>query len=250
MKVKEYKGFKHFGERDPKRPIKYLIVHSFALPVKKMISVCNELGVGPHYIIDIKGNVMRLVSEDKVAWHAGKSYWYGEESLNGASIGIELQNMTLGQTKYPDVQINAFIKLAKDIMKRHHIRPENVMGHSDVAPMRKVDPGMAFPWKDVATKGIGVWGNEVNTGLTRAKTATLLKKIGYDITDEKAALLAFMRHFMPERVKKDKQILKMEENLPKKISRIPAPDKDVLVRLNSISKVYKQKRKDNKIKRK
>ena len=75
MKIKQYEGFKHFADRDPKRPIEYLVVHSFALSVPKMIEVCNQNGVGPHYIIDMKGNIIQLVSEDKTAWHAGKSLW-------------------------------------------------------------------------------------------------------------------------------------------------------------------------------
>ena len=241
MQIEQYKGFKHFADRDPKRQIKYLVVHSFALPVKKMLEVCDKLGVGPHYIIDRKGRILQLVSEDKTAWHAGKSFWGGEESLNAASVGIELQNMTLGQTKYPQIQMDAFEWLAKQIMKRHNILPQNVVGHSDVAPTRKVDPGVDFPWAEMAKRRIGIWpdGKKV---VSRKKAGTLLREIGYDTTDEKAALLAFMRHFMPGRVLADKEILRMEENLPGRIAAIPAPDKDVMTMLNQAACAYSQAR--------
>ena len=240
MQIEQYKGFKHFAGRDPKRPVKYLVIHSFALPVKKMIETCDKLGVGPHYIIDKKGHIIQLVPEDKTAWHAGKSFWAGEESLNGASVGIELQNMALGQKKYPKAQIDSLIWLARQIMKRHKILPQNVVGHSDVAPTRKVDPGIAFPWPEMAKQRIGIWPDKKPV-MSRKKTSTLLREIGYDVTDEKAALLAFLRHFMPERIPVDKEILKMEENLPTYIANASV-DKEVIAILNQTAFLYKKTR--------
>lgn len=238
MKITKYKDFKHFADRDPKRPVKYLVVHSFGLPVKEMIKVCNKLGVGPHYIIDRRGNIIQLVPENKTAWHAGKSFWHGEESLNGASVGIEMQNMTLGQTKYPEAQMKAFVWLAKNIMKRHNILPQNVVGHSDVAPARKADPGICFPWAEMAKYGIGIWPQEGIKAVSRAKIGTLLKRIGYDTTDEKAAIYAFMRRFMPKLVPVDKDIMHIEENLPKFISKINNPDKKMRQTLIAVASVY------------
>ena len=238
MKIIKYKGFKHFADRDPKRPIKYLVVHSFALTIRDMIKVCNELGVGPHYIIGEKGNIIQLVPENKTAWHAGKSFWRGEESLNGASVGIELQNRTLGQTKYPDAQMKAFVALAKSIMKRHKILPQNVVGHSDVAPTRKADPGIRFPWAEVAKYGIGVWPKEGAKVASRAQVGTLLKRIGYDTTDEKAALYSFMRRFMPDMVSVDKDIKHIEENLPGYIAKVTPADKKVYQRLCIVAGAY------------
>ena len=238
MRIEKYKGFKHFADRDPKRSIAYLVVHSFALSVPKMIETCNKLGVGPHYIIDTKGHVIQLVSEDKTAWHAGKSFWGGVESLNAASVGIELQNMTLGQKTYPAPQIKAFKTLAKSIMKRYHILPQNVVGHSDIAPTRKADPGICFPWAVLAKEGIGLYPNENLKSASRAKIATLLKRIGYDTTDEKAALYAFMRHFMPELVAIDKDIMHIEENLPSKIKKVSVKNKDILERLKQVAEIY------------
>ena len=241
MRIKKYKDFKQFAERDPKRPVKYLVIHSFALSIKKMIESCNTFGVSPHYLIDVKGNVSQLVDEDKTAWHAGKSFWGGEESLNAASVGIELQNKTLGQTTYPEVQIKALVTLAKDIMKRHHISPENVVGHSDVAPTRKTDPGKSFPWEKMAKYGIGLWAVDT-TGSSRQKVGTLLRTIGYDTTDEKAALFAFLRHFMPERVPEDKEISRLEENLSAHVANMPCADREVKAFLGRVACAYKQAR--------
>ena len=238
MKIVKYKGFEHFADRDPKRVVKYLVIHSFALSVSKMIQTCKRLGVGPHYIIDRKGNVIQLVSENKTAWHAGKSFWRGEESLNAASVGIELQSPTLGQSEYPDVQIKALIALAKKIMKKHKILPQNVVGHSDVAPTRKADPGICFPWAKVADCGVGVWPKDGIKFVSRANNATLLKRIGYDVTDEKAALYAFMRHFMPNRVGVDKDIAHIEENLPGYIKAQKKPDDDVRQCLCRVAGAY------------
>ncbi len=242
MKIEKYKGFTHFADRDPKRPVQYLVVHSFALSVPKMIKTCERLGVGPHYIIDTKGKITQLVSEDKTAWHAGKSCWGGVESLNAASVGIELQNMSLGQTEYPEAQIKSFVALAKEIMKRHHILPENVVGHSDVAPTRKADPGICFPWYEVAKEGIGLCPDNAKVA-SRAKVSTLLKRIGYDTTDEKSALYAFMRHFMPKLVPVDTDIMHIEENLHDFVAKAPVVDSIVYQCLSNVASVYDRRKK-------
>ncbi len=241
MQITKYKGFKHFADRDPKRQIKYLVVHSFALSIRDMIKTCNKLGVGPHYIIDTKGHIIQLVPENKTAWHAGKSFWRGEESLNGASVGIELQNKTLGQSKYPEAQMKAFIWLAKSIMKRHKILPQNVVGHSDIAPTRKADPGIQFPWAEMAKYGIGIWPQEAMRSVSRAKSETLLKRIGYDTTDKKAAMYAFMRRFMPKLVPVDKDIKHIEENLHNYIVSVITANKEVYSCLCCVAKAYTQK---------
>lgn len=240
MKIQQYKNFKQFCDRDPKRPIQYLVVHSFALSVAKMIEVCNQNGVGPHYIIDVKGNIIQLVSEDKTAWHVGKSCWGGVESLNAASIGIELQNMTLGQTKYPEAQIKAFAWLAKDIMKRHHILPQNVVGHSDVSPTRKADPGICFPWAELAKQGIGLYPDATMKVVSRAKVSTLLKRIGYDATDEKSAVYAFKRRFMPNLVAVDHDIMHIEENLHDIVANSSEVDATVYQCMANVASVYEK----------
>ena len=229
----------HYGERYPHKKVRNLVIHCFDYPIAKNLKLWNQLGVGPHYMIDEKGNISQFVGEDKVAWHAGKSFWRGDSGLNATSIGIELYSPSFGQKQYPKAQITALIKLAKQIIKKYHIRPENVVGHSDVAPTRKIDPNFTFPWKELAQNGIGLWPKEGKDCSSRLKNKTLLARIGYDVTDEKAALLAFMRHFMPERVPVDHAAIdKMEENLPKVIAKVGKLDKKTRQTLINVAAVY------------
>ena len=114
--------------------------------------------VSAHYVLAEDGTVYRLVPEDRVAWHAGRSYWRGHEALNGTSIGIEIVNLHGDRHDYPEGQIAALIELCREIIGRHPaIEPRNVVGHSDIAPKRKDDPGLRFPWAKLAKSGIGLW---------------------------------------------------------------------------------------------
>lgn len=118
-----------------------------------------EAKVSAHYMIDEDGCVSQLVDEDKRAWHAGVSEWRGETNINSNSIGIEIVNggHDYGLPEFPDAQIKAVISLSQVIMKRHDIGAKNVLGHSDIAPGRKQDPGEKFPWERLAGEGIGLW---------------------------------------------------------------------------------------------
>ena len=152
--------------------------------------------VSAHYVIDEDGAVYALIDESKRAHHAGVSFWRGVSDINSASVGIELINKghEFGYTPFPEKQIDALIRLCANIMTRHDIR--FVLGHSDVAPARKQDPGELFPWKRLAENGIGFWTDDF---LPAGGTAeSLLKEIGYDTTDLAAARTAFCRHFLPE----------------------------------------------------
>lgn len=154
-----------------------------------------EASVSSHYLIDTDGTVHRLVAEEFRAWHAGLAYWRGETDVNSRSIGIELQNV--GDAPFPEVQIDALITLARAILARHPIRPIGVVGHSDVAPDRKIDPGELFPWGHLARAGIGVFPD---TGIdTDRSLDDLLTEIGYDPSAE-ARIAAFQRRFRPERI--------------------------------------------------
>ena len=112
--------------------------------------------VSAHYAIDEVGNVHRLVAEAHRAWHAGVAHWEGEGDVNGRSIGIELVNggYDFGLPDFPDDQINALIHLLREIMARHELSPARIVGHSDVAPGRKLDPGEVFPWSTLADYGV------------------------------------------------------------------------------------------------
>src|SRR5690606_12608308 len=109
------------------------------------------------------GHICQLVDEERRAWHAGKSFWRGETDINSRSIGIEIANPghEFGYRPFPDVQIEAVIRLCHGILSRHPIPPRNVLAHSDIAPDRKEDPGELFPWSQLAAEGIGLWVPQV-----------------------------------------------------------------------------------------
>ena len=168
--------------------------------------------VSAHYLIDEDGSVTRLVGEEKRAWHAGISSWRGRGDINGASIGIELVNPghEFGYRRFPEAQMAALEELARGILHRHPIPPRHVIGHSDVAPLRKQDPGELFDWPRLARTGIGFWPDF--TGEPAQKPPGLreiqshLATIGYFCPPSGAldaatiaAILAFQRHFRPER---------------------------------------------------
>lgn len=115
--------------------------------------------VSPHYMIDVDGRITQFVPESRRAWHAGVSFWRGCQDLNSASVGIELVNEgeTGGYPPYAEAQMEALVGLCADILKRHKIEPRNVLGHSDVAPARRCDPGPALDWPWLARAGIGLW---------------------------------------------------------------------------------------------
>jgi N-acetylmuramoyl-L-alanine amidase len=168
--------------------------------------------VSAHYVIDEDGAITRLVAEEKRAWHAGISSWRGRSDINGASIGIELVNPghEFGYRRFPETQMAALEALAKSILDRHPIPTRHVIGHSDVAPLRKQDPGELFDWPRLACAGIGFWPDFARQ--TTAKPPGLheiqsfLGEIGYFCPQSgaldavtTAVILAFQRHFRPER---------------------------------------------------
>ncbi|MFC4350032.1 N-acetylmuramoyl-L-alanine amidase [Fodinicurvata halophila] len=161
-----------------------------------------EARVSAHFLIEEDGRVMRLVPEHRRAWHAGLSHWAGEDNLNDAAIGIELVNPghEFGYRSFPEVQMCSLIELAVVLQNRHGIPRHRVVGHSDVAPLRKEDPGELFDWPRLAACGLGLWSEEcpsdVHMDESRARRA--LAGIGYGYLDEDFArvLLAFQRHFL------------------------------------------------------
>jgi N-acetylmuramoyl-L-alanine amidase len=174
--------------------------------------------VSSHYVVDEDGTVFRLVSEDRRAWHAGVSYWRGHAALNARSIGIEIVNPghEWGYRDFPVLQLAAVCDLCLGILSRHAIPARNVVGHSDVAPERKQDPGERFDWEVLAANSVGLWpANTVDLGTTGAVRDALglrpvraaLAEIGYHVGPEGAldpalssVLRAFQRHWRPEAV--------------------------------------------------
>lgn len=179
-----------------------LVFHCSAHSAKDMIAILSEKKLSAHYVIDANGDVFQLVQEEKRAWHAGISMWRGKENLNHRSIGIELSSPSMGQTTYTKQQIHALSALCLDIINRYPaISPQNIVAHSDIAPTRKPDPGIAFPWQLLATKGIGLWYDLADADkIKETDVEKLLRMIGYDTANIAAASYAFCRHFYPQAV--------------------------------------------------
>ncbi len=144
------------------KPLDMLLLHytgmeSAAAALDRMCDPAAK--VSAHYMIDEDGTVYRLVDEDRRAWHAGVAHWAGEDDINSRAIGIELVNPghEFGYRAFPEPQMAALEALCLDILSRHDIPPDRVLGHSDVAPDRRQDPGDLFDWKRLAAKGIGLW---------------------------------------------------------------------------------------------
>lgn len=201
----------NWDERPPGAKIQYVILHYTGMETADAAieRLCDpEAKVSAHYVIRRGGAIAQLVDEDKRAWHAGKSCWRGETGLNDTSIGIELVNRghEWGYQTFPVPQIGSCMALVADIMSRHGVSAWNVLGHSDIAPDRKTDPGELFPWEKLAQKGIGLWfESDPKRGLPASigpqEIGALLSKIGYDCPPDCSAevlrlsLVAFQRHW-------------------------------------------------------
>jgi N-acetylmuramoyl-L-alanine amidase len=162
--------------------------------------------VSAHYTIDRDGCIYRHVPEERRAWHAGVSYWAGERNVNARSIGIEIVNPghEFGYVPFADPQIEALIDLSREIFARHPIVPARVVGHSDVAPARKEDPGELFPWKCLSEYGIGLWPGGGFHALTEPFEQALAR-FGYGVPPEvdvpmEKVTAAFQRHYRTAKI--------------------------------------------------
>ena len=174
--------------------IHYTASHSMARALRTLTSPSTE--VSAHYLIGRDGSILQLVDERKRAWHAGDSRWGATVDVNSASIGIELDND--GREPFAAVQIDALLRLLADIRTRHQVPAANVIGHADVAPTRKSDPGPLFPWATLAAHGFGLWCDQPWPPAAPGFDAWLgLRAIGYDTRDPAAALRAFRLHHSP-----------------------------------------------------
>ncbi|MGJ3231365.1 MAG: N-acetylmuramoyl-L-alanine amidase [Oceanicaulis sp.] len=209
---------------DRKLPVSMLVLHYTGMDDagSAIERLCDpEAGVSSHYVVAEDGTVTRLVDEDKRAWHAGAGEWRGIDDVNSASVGIEIVNggHCYGLPAYPDIQIEAVTRLSQAVLARHGIKPAGVLGHSDLAPERKLDPGERFPWRVLASAGVGVWpaavggdrtvrhGPDHGWGETLARLQAALRAIGYGERGEgaytartRAVAAAFQRRFRPAHV--------------------------------------------------
>lgn len=208
--------------------IKVVVIHYTAEDLPSSLATLTDREVSAHYLIPAQpaqrngqGVLWQLVAESQLAWHAGPSFWRGATRINDTSIGIELVNSGYQRTlvglrwqPFSPAQIAALEALVKDIIQRYGIAPENVVGHSDIAPQRKQDPGPLFPWQQLAQQGVGAWPDAAtvqrNLGdqaadapVDQQELLNALQRYGYDVTAattpamQRKVIAAFQIHFRP-----------------------------------------------------
>ncbi|WP_031301849.1 N-acetylmuramoyl-L-alanine amidase [Sphingobacterium paucimobilis] len=156
--------------------------------------------VSAHYVIGRDGQVIQMLNDYERAWHAGKSKWGNIDDLNSVSLGIELDNN--GKEPFPDAQINSLLILLDTLKAKYLIPQLNFIGHADIAPMRKDDPSVLFPWKRLAERGFGIWYNEDYLMMPPANFNPIdaLKIMGYDMRNQEGAIRAFKRKYIVKEV--------------------------------------------------
>lgn len=208
--------------------IKVLVIHYTADDFDTSLATLTDKNVSSHYLIPAvpplhrgKPRIWQLVPEQELAWHAGISYWRGATRINDTSIGIELENRGWKKSAgakyfapFEPAQIQALIPLAKEIISRYGIKPQNVVAHADIAPQRKDDPGPLFPWQRLAEQGIGAWpdpsrvafylaGRAPHAPVEMSSLLDLLSRYGYEVKpgmsprEQQRVVMAFQMHFRP-----------------------------------------------------
>ena len=216
MKIKLLNSPNYSRNSRPKKSIIFIIIHYTGMQseiesINRLINKNSK--VSCHYLINRKGKIMQMVKENKIAWHAGVSKWKNIKNLNKNSIGIELVNKGhfFGYENYSNLQINSLIKLCSKLKKKYKIHKENFLGHSDIAPYRKIDPGEKFPWKKLSNYKLGKWYNlKKNEILSDDKKKLFFKnlyKIGYRyfkidkrVKSDKLIIKAFQRRYNPKKI--------------------------------------------------
>ena len=218
MKITSYLSSNYSKKTRLKKDIKFVIIHYTGMQseiesLKRLLDPQSK--VSSHYLINRKGKIIQMVKEKKIAWHAGKSRWKKFKNLNNYSIGIELVNKghQFGYQNFSRRQISSLIKLCKKLKKKYLIKKENFLGHSDIAPLRKADPGEKFPWEKLSKFNIGKWYVNVNSEIKTIpkKMEKLffknLQKFGYRYFSttkknlkNKMIVKAFQRHYLPNRI--------------------------------------------------
>ncbi len=224
-----------------KNQIKFVIMHYTGMQseIESLVRLKDvKTKVSCHYLINRKGEVTKLVDENRVAWHAGKSKWKKFNNLNNKSLGIELVNKghQYGYEKFTTAQIRSLTKLCKKFKKIYKIKSHHFLGHSDIAPIRKKDPGENFPWKKLSKFGIGNWYKKMDINFHKIKSSKKrniffknLNKIGYRYFSldrerkiiDALVIKSFQRHYLPKNLtgkidKKTFEICYFLANLKKK----------------------------------
>ena len=242
MKISNFYSPNFSGKKRSNNAIKIIIIHYTGMQSER--ESLNKLTdpkskVSSHYVINQKGKIFRLVNDNQIAWHAGKSCWGKYKNLNKNSIGIELVNKghQFGYTNFKKKQLSSLIKICKILIKKYKIKKRNIVGHSDISPLRKIDPGEKFPWKELADKKIGIWHNCKTKDLIKFRQVRIsnkfksefinnLKKIGYCFNIKKKTnflktVKAFQRRYRKELINGiiDKECLIIVINILKKIQK-------------------------------
>ena len=241
MKIVRYFSPNFNNKKRSKNLIKTIVIHYTGMQseresLKRLTNPKSK--VSSHFLINRQGKIYRLIEDNKIAWHAGKSYWGKYKNLNKNSIGIELVNKghRYGYTNFGKKQINSLKKICKKIIKKYKIKKVNIVGHSDIAPLRKIDPGEKFPWKLLAKDKIGIWHTCNKKILKRMRNVKIsnnkekeiykknLKRIGYCFSNNNKFLFskitkAFQRHYRNELINGilDVECLIISKNLTKKL---------------------------------
>lgn len=192
----------HFSERA--LPLDAIIIHYTDMPSadEALAWLCHPTSqVSAHYLIDEAGKAYQLVQDEKRAWHAGESYWQGCTDMNSCSLGIELANPghSHGYQPFPEAQIDSFLRLCEQLCRRWDIPKNRILGHSDIAPRRKQDPGHLFPWDILAREGFGLRPSSTQPVIASSDdfVKESLSTIGYETVSLPHTIRAFKRHFQP-----------------------------------------------------
>ena len=221
MKLKILKSKNYSSKQREIRQIKFIVIHYTGMQserecLKRLTDEKSQ--VSTHYLINQKGNLIKMVEEKNIAWHSGESKWKNFINLNKRSIGIELVNKghEFGYENFSKKQMNKLILICKLLMKKYRIKQSNILGHSDIAPLRKIDPGEKFPWQTLSKKKIGYWHNvdkkkykthDLKNKNMRNYFFSNLYKIGYRYFDKKKSsnsdskvVKAFQRRFRQDKI--------------------------------------------------
>ncbi len=241
MKIIEIFSPNYDRKKRTVKSVKVIVFHYTGMQSEResIKRLCNPNSkVSSHYVINRRGRIFRLVQDSYVAWHAGKSCWGRYKNLNENSIGIELVNKghQFGYTSFKKKQISSLIKLCKKLIKKYKINKKNILGHSDIAPLRKIDPGEKFPWKYLAKNKVGIWHDyepnllrkfrrtKVLTKQDKKRFVKNLNQIGYCFSAKNKlffikTIKAFQRHFRKELINGilDQECFMIAQNLTKKL---------------------------------
>lgn len=195
------------------KDIKFLIIHYTGMQskiesVKRLVNPKSK--VSSHYLIDRRGQILKMIDEKNIAWHAGKSRWKNFLNLNESSIGIELVNKghKFGYEKFTNPQINRLINLCLKLKKKYNIKSSNILGHSDIAPLRKKDPGEKFPWEKLKKVKLGIWYKNSDLKISNIKIRNIDKKKMRILFFRNLYKIGYRYFYINKRTKNDQYLIK------------------------------------------